>query len=424
MTKYVSLLLIALSLTACTQTEQALVMPDLLARRGDSTSGEYRKAQAAVAELRSKIKNHPEVAKQYSDLAGVYIQESRVSGFDHFYFPVANRLLDEALKKDAKYFDVFVLRASMQMTQHRFADAKETITKGLAINPNSSAAYGILADANTELGLYDQAVASIDKMMNARPDLRAYSRASYQREIRGDLDGAISAMKLAADAGAFGQENRCWTLYQLANLFLHEGKLDTAAYIYNGILQERPNFGFALSGLAMVAVAKHDYPTAISNLQKAIAALDSHSFMEQLADVYLASGDRTNAKLWEQKVLREFADHKKEGANIAREYAAFCADHNIELSDALASAEADYKSRPENIDACDTYAWTLYKNNRATEAKPIMEKALRMKSLNPTLYIHASMIAEATGDMAMATNYRLSVKYLPPVFEKVLLAKQ
>lgn len=46
--------------------------------------------------------------------------------------------------------------------------------------------------------------------MSIRPDLRSYSRISYLREIYGDLDGAIEAMKLAVTAGYPGYEQTAW----------------------------------------------------------------------------------------------------------------------------------------------------------------------------------------------------------------------
>ena len=54
-------------------------------------------------------------------------------------------------------------------------------------------------------GNYEEALKNADQMASIRPDLRSYSRVSYMREIHGDRDGAKQAMKMAGDAGAFGQ---------------------------------------------------------------------------------------------------------------------------------------------------------------------------------------------------------------------------
>lgn len=75
-------------------------------------------------------------------------------------------------------------------------------------------------------------------------------------------------MKLASDAGVTGKENRAWALYQFANLFLKEGKLDTAEFIYKGILEERANYPYALAGLADVHSVRGEFDAAIQLLDQ------------------------------------------------------------------------------------------------------------------------------------------------------------
>jgi tetratricopeptide (TPR) repeat protein len=385
-------------------SDNALDMPDLFARSGDSTSAEFMKAELSVRHLRDEIAKHPDVVKNYVELAQVYIQEARVSGRHHDYFPVADGLIAEVLRRQPENFEANVLKAGMMMTRHDFAGAKVTIEKAIVKNPYNSGAYGILCDANVELGKYDEAVAAVDKMMNARPDLRSYARASYLRELYGDRRGAIEAMKLAADAGASGQENREWALYNLGNIFLNWGKLDTAEFIYKGILEERPNYGFAMSGLAMVQSARKNYPAAIELLVKASQVLPEHIFIEQLADLYLAMGQKEEAWQLEKKALDAFALHETDGWNVDREYAAFCLNHSINIPEAQLRAERQYKMRPENIDALDTYAWALYRSGAAAEAVPIIEQALRMKTVNPNLHYHAGMIYAGKGNTEKAVS--------------------
>jgi len=394
-------------------------MPDLMPRSGDSTSAEFRKAQLTVAHLRNEIAKHPDEMKNYIELAQLYIQEARVSGKHHDYFPVADGIIAEVLRRDPDNFEANVLKAGMMMTRHDFAHAKETIDKAIAKNPYNSGAYGVLCDADVELGKYDEAVTAVDKMMNARPDLRSYARASYLRELHGDRTGAIEAMKMAADAGASGQENREWALFNLGNIFLNWGRLDTAEFIYKGILEERPNYAFAMSGLAMVNAAHKNYPAAIELLVKASQVLPEHIFVEQLADLYQAMGQKEGAQQMEKKALDAFALHEKDGWNIDREYAAFCLNHDMNLPEAKARAEKQYKIRPSNIDALDTYAWALYKTGNPADAIAMIEQAMRMKTLNPVLHYHAGMIYAKAGNKDKAiTELKFALnenQYLTPL---------
>jgi tetratricopeptide (TPR) repeat protein len=375
-----------------------LEIPDLSPRTGESTpSVEWKKAQANLVRYRGELRQHPDQIKNYIEVSQIYIEEARVTGKHHQYIPLAQHVIDAALKVDPESFEANIVKASMLMTLHQFQEARVLAEKAVARNPYNSFAYGVLCDAHVELGEYAKAVEDCDMMMKARPDLRSYARASYLRELHGDRDGAIGAMKLAADAGVYGAESREWALYNLGNIFLGMGKLDTAAFIYKGILEERPSYAFAMSGMASVAAARKNYQDAIAWLVKATQLTSEHIFIEQLADLYTAMGQKESAKTLEDKALEAFKLHEEGGWNVNREYAAFCLNHDIHIPEALARAKKDYDSRPQNIDALDTYAWALYKNGQPQAALPLIGEAMRMHTQNGLLHYHAAMIEYALG---------------------------
>ncbi len=363
-------------------------IPGLSPRGGTAnSSSEFINAQHAVDYYREEIRKHPDIVKNYIELAQIFIQEARITGKHHEYIPKAQELIDAALEKEPGNLAANVTKASLLMTLHQFSKAKDLIDKITASNPYNSAAFGVLVDADVETGNYDKAVKACDKMLSIRPDLNSYSRASYLRELYGEQNGAIEAMKLAASAGVTGQENRAWALYNLGNLFLNEGKLDTAAYIFNGILEERPGYAYALCGLSDIDAFKKNYGKAIENLVQASQNAPQHIFIEKLADIYKVMKQKEGEEEIIKKVLDMFDQHKKDGYDTDLEYARFCSDHDINLKQALESAKNEYGRRPENIDALDAYAWSLYKNNKSLEAVPFIEKAKRLntgRSLNFT----------------------------------------
>jgi tetratricopeptide (TPR) repeat protein len=380
--------------------------PNLSPRSSDATASvEFLNAQQSVEFYRDAIRRKPEVTKNYVELAQIYIQEARVTALHHEYFPKAERLLDKALKIDPNDFNAIITKASMMATLHQFEQAKQLAQKAIFLNPYNAFSYGVLCDAHVELGEYDEAVNACDKMLSIRPDLRSYARASYLREIHGDNAGARQAMQMAGESGVMGQENRAWAFYNLGKLFLNEGKLDTAEYIFNGILQERSDYAFAISGLAQVKCAQNKYDEAVALLKNAFSTTPEHSFIEELANVYRATEHTTLAEETIERVEKEFADHVKEGWNVDKEYALFCANHEIHLEEALERAQKEYERRPNNIEALDTYAWTLFKNGRAAEAVPYMEKALRMGTKNSAMKYHAGMIYNAAGNKTKAREF-------------------
>ncbi|MDE3058292.1 MAG: tetratricopeptide repeat protein [Bacteroidota bacterium] len=378
-------------------------LPRLSPRAGEvRPSSEFLNAERAVDFYRDEIQRHPSVVKNYVQLAGLYIQESRVTGNHHEYLPKVKYLLEKALSLDARDFEAVVTKASLLMTLHQFQGARALAEKAIAINPYNAFAYGVLTDALVELGKYGDAVKTCDKMLSLHPDLRSYARASYLRELYGDARGAEEAMRLAADAGAAGQENRSWALYNLGTLYLSEGKVDTAEFIYNGILQERPNYAFALSGLAQVECVGKNYGEATELLVKASQMNPSHLFLQQLADIYRITGQKEAEEEVSKQILQAFKVHREDGYDTYYEYALYCSNHSIHLKEALEQAREEYEIRPDNIDALDTYAWALYKNGKSAEAVPYIEKALRLNTQRAVLHYHAAEIYHAVNQNAKA----------------------
>ena len=86
----------------------------------------------------------------------------------------------------------------------------------------------MIADAQIELGRYGAAERSIQRLVDAKPGLAAYSRASYYRELSGDTAGAIEAMRLAASAGG-APENVAYVQVLLGDLELQRGRVGRGA---------------------------------------------------------------------------------------------------------------------------------------------------------------------------------------------------
>ena len=138
-------------------------------------------------------------------LAEVFINEARITGEHGHYYPAAlqmlNSILDKPSENDDITFRALSHKAGVLLSLHQFAEALEVGQKAVTLNPYNAHIHGVLVDAYVELGEYEAAVKMADKMVSIRPDLRSYARVSYLREIHGDVDGAIAAMKLAVSAG-------------------------------------------------------------------------------------------------------------------------------------------------------------------------------------------------------------------------------
>ncbi len=386
------------------QSTASQEVPEASVRVPVVPGAEFVNVSRSVEYYREQILRHPDVVKNYVELAQVMMQRARETADETRYVPQARDLLDEALRRDPDHYHALVLKASLLNTLHRFEDAKSLAEVLIARHEGHAFNYGTLVDALVELGEYERAIEVCDQMISLRPGLASYARASYLRELHGDTDGAIAAMRMAADAGIAGSAGRAWALYQLGNLYLNENKPDTAAYLFKGLLGEIPDYTQALSGLAHVHMVEGDYAEAIRLLEEAYAEAPNTGFLELLAEAYQATGDTRRLAATVKKIQAGYRAAEKMGENVDMEYADFLVDQEMALGEALDRAHKAYERRPDHLHALETYAWALAKNGRAAEAVPYVEGAMRLNTGDAMVHYRAGVIYAAAGQSAQAAE--------------------
>jgi tetratricopeptide (TPR) repeat protein len=360
-------------------------IPELYQRKGQlAATAEWTKTQQKVGELKGKIATSPADVKPRLQIATIYIAEARITGEHPYYYPAIHKILDGVLAIQPQNFEGNVLKASVYMSQHKFGEAKALAEKAKAINPSNAYVYGVLVDANVELGNYADAVAASDKMQSLKPSLESYSRASYLREIHGDYKGAIDAMQLAVEAGLPGSEPQCWSRNTLADIYLKTGEIAKAEAQYKINLAVRPSYAFSIAGLAKVEEKKKNYPAALKLLESAAAILPEFSFHEQMADIYYLQGDVSNAMNKYKEVRTMLLEDEASGHAVALEMAKLYMKMN-DFSNAEKYAMQEYATRSKNIDVAKELAWIAYKKNDGVKAKQYLSIAKSTNSKDPEL---------------------------------------
>ena len=390
----------AITITGCQSSPVATAgssetntsVPGLFEREGELAKAvEWERTKLKVQELQQKIASEPTNVKPRLQIATIYITEARITGEHPYYYPALHKILDDVLLLEPNNYEALVLKASVTMSQHKFSDALALAEKARAINPNEAYVYGILVDANVELGNYDEAVKASDKMQALKPSLESYSRASYLREIFGDVNGAIEAMQLASQAGLPGSEPQCWSMNTLGELYLHAGKLDKAQQQYQQILSVRPSYAFAIGGLAKIEEEKKNYDKALQLLEEAAAIMPEYSFYEQMGDIYSRKGETKLANEAYAKVKEMLEEDAASGHLVNLDIAKLYIKMN-KLDLAKKHLLIEYAERPNNIDVSQTLAWIAYKENDITKSKELMKIAKRTGSKDPELEMKASII--------------------------------
>ncbi len=390
-------------------------MPSLFERRGELAAAvEWPKTKERVDELKLKIKKDPSQVKPRLQLAVIYLSEARITGEHPYYYPAILTILDGVLAIDPKNFEATTFKASVKMSQHQFAEARTIAQSALQINPDNAYVYGVLVDANVELGNYEEAVAMSDKMQVLKPSLESYSRASYLREIYGDYPGSIAAMKLAVQAGLPGSEPQCWSKNTLGHLFETTGQLAQAEQEYRGILALRPSYAFALRGQAQVLKARKDYAQALVTLEKAAKIMPEFSFHEEMAQIYALQGDKDKAHKKYAEVVTMLEEDARSGHVVDLELCKLYTQTG-QLDSAKVYGLKEYAKRPKNIDVNHALAWVYFKQNELVKANEHMQIAMRTGSKDPELLQQAAAVELALGNASKSDKLIAAARKTNPM---------
>ena len=371
-------------------------------------------SQDAISQLESRLRNNPDDTNTYAQLGLGLLQQVRESG-DVSLYTRAGKAFDEALTRDPKQLDALVGQGILALALHDFRGALEWADKAWAINPFRAQILGIKVDGQVELGRYDEAVTTLQKMVDLRPDLDSYSRVSYVRELYGDVDGAIEAMRSAVQTALPGSESWAWTLTHLGHLYFNRGDLTEAAAIYEQVLVAKADYPYALAGQARVAAAQGNTEEAIAIYQQITERLPLPEFIIALGELYEATGQPDAARQQYDLVGVIQQLNAAAGMNVDLEMALFTASHGNNPSAAVQQARAAYAERP-TIYAADTLAWALYQQGEYAEAWQFSQKALRLETKDALLHFHAGMIAAKVGNTEAALTHLQTALAINPHF--------
>ncbi|MEO6254813.1 MAG: tetratricopeptide repeat protein [Ferruginibacter sp.] len=377
----------------------------LLPRKANNNNTEWLLAKQHVDKLIARLKARPADTKTELALANAYIIESRISGNLAYYDKAALKTVDHIIAREPNNYEALMLRSLLQLSQHHFAEGLETAKLAVSIDSNSAFVYGLLVDAHIEMGNYAAAVDAADKMVSIRPDLRSYSRIAYLREIHGDYAGAVTAMKLAVQAGIPAEEATEWCRVQLGKLYENMGEVEQARFQYNLSLAARPQYAYALAGLGRIYSFNKNYDSAVHYFEQAAALITDLGIKNNLADAYSKAGQQVKAKELFKQVTDEMSSNEKALSkdpgmgHYSDKEQAYVYLQNNDYDKALVHAMAEYKRRPNNIEVNELMAWVYYKRNEIEKALPYADAALLTSSKNPVLLCTAGLLYLKAGDM-------------------------
>jgi tetratricopeptide (TPR) repeat protein len=370
-------------------------------------------ADSPIRQAEILVERAPDSPVAYAVLSAAYIKSARETG-DFALNAKAEAAARRALELDPANLAAQKLNASLHLTFHRFADALEAGKKLQRENPRDPFVYGVLTDANIELGNYQDAVEAGQTMVDLRPNMESYARVALLRSLYGESAGAIEAMSLAARvADPQDREAQSWCLTHLGEEYFKIGKFNEAEKQYDAALQILPNYHLALAGKAKARAAQGDFDAAIKLYTEAQNRVPLVEAVIALGDLYALKGEAEKARA--QYDLAEVMEQKFGGGD-QRRLALLWADRDVRLDEALTIA-AQEKANRKDIYTADVYAWTLYKKGKFSEAKTAINEAMKLKTKDARIFYHAGMIEKALGNAKEARRYLNLALETNPAFD-------
>ena len=347
---------------------------------------------------------------------------------DASYLPRSNAALEGALAARRHDPTATLGLGNLALIRHQFGKALVVGHEARKLAPYSAKPYGVIGDAQIELGRYPAAFRSFDRMVALKPNLASYARIAYARELSGDTAGAVTAMQLALDAAGGQPESSAWVEVELGKLEFGRGRVAAADRHLGAALSILPGYVYALEQRARVEAARGHLGRAAGLARRASDAIPLPQFVGLLGDLLDRQGHHAEARHQQATVAAIDRLLVAGGVRVDLESAVYRADHRVRPAETVELARQARAARP-SIYGDDALGWALARAGRCEEAVAWSQRSLRLGTRDALLWFHRGYAAGCAGDRAgmkawyakaLGLNPNFSVRFAPIARQVVL----
>jgi len=350
-----------------------------------------------VARAQQHLRDVPGDWTGWAALGGAYLEQARVTA-DPALYPKAQQAAEKSLAlRPRDNGDALVVLGALANARHDFAAARAKAQTALRIDDHDADAYGVLADALTQLGDAAGASAAVQRMLDTRPGLAAYARASYDLELRGRIAAAADLMRRAL-IDAADPHDAAFCHSQLGDLAFGRGDLASARDEYAAALAADPASIAAQRGRARVRAAQGDLAGALTDYADLTARLPGPTYLLEYAELATVAGQDPAPHLALAGAAQTLFTANGGRDGLAGAALALAADRPAE---AVTAARAEW-ARRQHPDVADTLAWSLHEAGRDAEALTYARRAVAGGAHPATYAYHLALIHLALGDTGAA----------------------
>src|SRR5215472_2805641 len=256
-----------------------------------------------ISQFQQRIREGRTVELWLARLGWAFVTKARES-FDPGFYKLAEQCALCIEKRNPQSEEAMLLRAHVLQNLHRFKES-EALARLLVEQRGLSFDYGLLGDALMEQGKLGEAVEAYQRMMNLKPDLRAYARAAHMRWLKGDVEGAIEAMQLAVGAASPSDaESGAWVNTRLAFYEFQAGRVNEAEQLCAFALSLQYNYSPTLLLQGRILLGQNRFAEAVDALRNATKPNPLPEYQWTLADALRAAGKENEASKVEAQLCQ------------------------------------------------------------------------------------------------------------------------
>jgi tetratricopeptide (TPR) repeat protein len=350
-----------------------------------------------IRRVQGDVRSNRNAQASLDRLGWLYVGKARES-FDAGYYTLAEQcaLALDSLQPNCP--EALLLRGHALHSQHRFGEAEALATQLVSVRGLASD-HGLLGDILVDVGRADEATRAYQAMLELKPDPQGYARAAHLRWLKGDLEGAVEMMRMAATgASPRDSESAAWMHTQLARYLWQSGANSEAQEAIESALAFRTNYPPALLLRGRLLLAGEHPEAAIEPLEQAARLNPLPEYRWAVAEALRVAHRDSDARAVEHGILAEGP------RSDARTCSLFFATRQEHLALAVRLAHQELAERAD-VFSHDTLAWALAASGQFAEAELHMQQALALRTQDARLWLHAGVIAARNGKRTEAGEW-------------------
>ena len=253
--------------------------------------GQDRLAEQIEQTRQDAARRGPNTKAALERLGYLHVARARVTG-DAGHYTLAEAVANCLQASYPGESAALLLRGHVLHQLHRFNEA-EQIARALVAKRTVVLDFGLLGDALMEQGRLDEAATAYQRMIDLKPFYQSYTRAAHVRWMKGDLEGALRAMRLATEsASPRDPESSAWAWTRVALYELQANRLPAARQAADAALSYEPAYAAALLAKGRILLAEKHRSEALTALTRAASLNPLPEYQWILADTLRSSGLR------------------------------------------------------------------------------------------------------------------------------------